>query len=224
MNKHCCEYIYYCSSKPVYGQQRGVCVVTGKESTGIKFDDWVRNTFTDYALLKKGDIVSNEALFCFDEQSEEIAKKVGKDKPQRFRNYSHFVFENNWVALGKDKKEEMLDLLLSKSLDVCIIAESGQRHLFLRAVPGLWLFEDRLIQPDVFLFHEILKVVGKLADVLSVEEIRTGVYQSDKIKKVDKEYIDVFFDLLQQASEHRGSAMFDLAVFFAKTYQRAHEQ
>ncbi len=77
---HPCEILYGFSSDKIYGNEKGICRITGKESTGLKFDDWVKDTFTDYASLYPGTIISNEALFCFEESSELIAKKVNKDK------------------------------------------------------------------------------------------------------------------------------------------------
>ena len=61
-----------------YGNTEGVCRITGQNSVGIKFEKWVKDTFTDHAYLKPGTIISNEAAFCFDEASEEVQKEVEK--------------------------------------------------------------------------------------------------------------------------------------------------
>jgi hypothetical protein len=66
-----CEIIYSLSSqKPIIGNTKGICRITGKAAEGIPFSDWVKDTFTDHAYLYAGSIISNEAVFCFDEASE----------------------------------------------------------------------------------------------------------------------------------------------------------
>jgi CRISPR type IV-associated protein Csf3 len=108
--KHTCELIYEIGAKSkVYGSEKGICRITGKESIGLPFDKWVRDTFNDHDFLYPGTIISNEALFCFDESSEIIQKKTGRDKPQRFRTYSHIIKNGEWYCVGwPDKIAELL--------------------------------------------------------------------------------------------------------------------
>ena len=68
-------------------QKKASVGLPGKEGVGINFAKWVRDTFNDHDSLFPGTIISNEALFCFDESSEIIQKKTGREKPQRFRTY-----------------------------------------------------------------------------------------------------------------------------------------
>jgi hypothetical protein len=100
--KHICEIIYKIgANNKQYGKDAGVCRVTGKEGKGILFNKWVRKTFNDYDSLYPGNIISNEALFCFDENSEIVQKKTSKEKPQRFRTYSHIIKDGKWLCLTK---------------------------------------------------------------------------------------------------------------------------
>ena len=89
---HTCEIIYKIGANGLkYGDIKGICRITGNESSGLLCHEWVRDTFTDHASLQPGSIISNEALFCFDEASKIVKQKTGKDKLQRFRTYSHIV-------------------------------------------------------------------------------------------------------------------------------------
>lgn len=79
----------------------------------MPFEKWVKDTFTDHAYLRPGDIISNEAAFSFTEDSTLIQAKTGRDKPQRFRTYSHIVTDTEWLCLTKADKERIVGLLLS---------------------------------------------------------------------------------------------------------------
>lgn len=72
---HPCTIIYSLSNKPVYGNEKGTCRITGQQSTGIKFSKWIKDTFTDIGFLRPGNIISNEAAFCFEEQSEYLQQQ-----------------------------------------------------------------------------------------------------------------------------------------------------
>lgn len=100
-----CEVIYHAANCTIiYGEVEGTCRITGKHNKkGVFFSKWVRDTFTDHAFLFAGTIISNEALFCFEEASTLIQGMRGKDKPQRFRTYSHFVHDGKWYCFGKRK-------------------------------------------------------------------------------------------------------------------------
>jgi len=85
----------------------GICRVCGDYGNGIPFSDWVRPTFTDWDKILPGDIFCQACQFCFEEQSELLAQLVGKEKPQRMRNYSHFVVDGEWIPLSKGDKAKM---------------------------------------------------------------------------------------------------------------------
>lgn len=59
--KHVCEIMYdIAANNIVYGDTTGICRITGKQSKGIAFEKWVRRTFTDFAYLKAGTIISKK--------------------------------------------------------------------------------------------------------------------------------------------------------------------
>src|SRR5690606_32716206 len=110
--------------------ETGCCRLCGAGGAGVSFTDWVRPTFTDHDLLLPGEIVCKACLFCFQERTEWLMRRVGRDKPQRFRTYSHFVHQGTWHVLTKGDKEAMRALLAGDP-DVALIAESGQKHIIL---------------------------------------------------------------------------------------------
>lgn len=180
---HPCEIIYKVSNSGlIYGDEKGTCRITGKESTGIKFGKWVKSTFNDYAYLQPGDIISNEALFCFDEQSDYLRLKTGREKPQRFRTYSHIVHSNNWYCLTKADKKEIFNLIISGA-EIVSLTDTGQKHVFFKHKIGFWQLDELFITPDV----EGLKRCHSLScDLLrmgfSQNEIITGEYKFNRIE------------------------------------------
>lgn len=104
---HICETVYKISgTNQVYGNVPGICKITGKESTGLLFEDWVKDGFTEFGNLKPGTIISNEALFCFDEQSLILAKKTNK-----FFGTKEDVYKNNELKiLAWQKKNKTSEL------------------------------------------------------------------------------------------------------------------
>jgi len=70
------------------------CRICGFEKTGDIFDDWVPDTFTNFGLLYPGNIICNDCKFWFNQHSVELQQRMGKDKPQKMQNYSHFVINN----------------------------------------------------------------------------------------------------------------------------------
>jgi len=191
----------------VYGKTEGICRITGKVSIGTPFNDWVRDTFTDHASLKPGTIISNEALFCFDESSEEIMRKTGRDKKQRFRTYSHVVNNGEWLCLTKSDKERIGSLLPTAQI-VCL-TDSGQKHLLFKHKLGMWQLDDIHIEPDVELFTHIHGTMMQLIDLgFSQEEIKTGRYIQNRIVKSG---LSVWRELEGIIFKHRGSRMFTFA-------------
>lgn len=209
---HPCTTLYALSNQPILGTTEGTCRITGQHSKGILFERWVRNTFTDFPNLKPGNIISNEAALCFEEQSEYLQKLTGKDKPQRFRNYSHIVLNGKWYVKNKGQKEDILKLMLQIP-EICVIAESGQKHIFFKNVPGTWQLEEITIQPDNLLFKTIHSVIHELSNDFSNDEIKSGQYLQHRIMKSG---IAQWQQNEMNLKKYRGSAMFDLALFFSK--------
>lgn len=209
---HPCIIIYNLSNHPTYGTEEGICRITGLQSRGIRFAKWVRDTFTDFHNLKPGTIISNEAIFCFEEQSEYLRQLTGRDKPQRFRTYTHIVLQNTWHIKTKGDKEEIMKLMLLLP-EICVIAESGQRHLLFKHKPGTWQLEDSFIQPDVLLFSKIQSRIHALSETFSNDEIQSGQYLQHRIIKFGFKNWQTVENQLKQ---YRGMAMFDLALFFSK--------
>jgi hypothetical protein len=211
---HPCEILYGFSSDKIYGDEKGICRITGKESTGLKFDDWVKDTFTDYASLYPGTIISNKALFCFEEASELIARKVNKDKLQRFRTYTHIVIKDKWFVLTKAQKKEIYDLIINNEPDVCVISDSGQRHLLFKHKIGTWQFEDQFIQRDKETLTKI-KLIGDelISNNFSKAEMLSGNYIQHRVMKYGIKKWKLAEDKLR---EYRGSAIFDLSIWLSQ--------
>lgn len=193
---HPCETIYLiCSNKKRYGETKGKCRITGKESEGILFTKWVRDTFTDLAFLKPGTIISNEAMFCFDEASEIVQQKTGKEKLQRFRTYSHIIKKGEWFCCTKANKQQIYEMIIAGAELVCL-TDSGQKHVLFKHKPGMWQLDDVYLMPDV----ELLKTLhGNMCELMklgfSQAEIISGNYNSGRIMKsglcVWKAYEDI---------------------------------
>lgn len=198
---------------PMQGKESGVCRTCGGESIGLLFSEWVRDTFTDRDKLLPGEIICHACLFCFAEQSELLAKKVGKDKPQRMRNYSHFVMNGEWFPLSKGDKARMRELLLI-SPQVVIIADSGQRHIAFRARRGWWQFEEQAMLPCPALLESLLEPVESLYQVgASKSEIESGHYSQKSIQAIG---VANFLRLDGKIKNHRGSLSLKLALFLAQ--------
>lgn len=211
---HPCEIMYQFSNAKIYGEMPGVCRIIGKESTGIEFDKWVKDTFTDHAYLKPGTIISNEALFCFEEQSELLMRMTGRDKTQRFRTYSHIVVGTDWHLLSKAQKPEIYDLLINADPTVCVIADSGQKHLLFKHRPGTWMFENETILRDKYKLRLIKETADALMAVkFSKDEIQSGHYQGWKILSCG---LGFWQENENKIKRWRGSSIFDLAIWLAQ--------
>jgi len=147
------------------------------------------------------------------EKSEVLASIVGKDKPQRMRNYSHFVLDGEWIPLSKSDKRRMLDILLS-SPEVAIISESGQKHLIARSQAGRWQFEEQKVIPDADALRSLASLVEDLYNAgFSKREILSGGYS---VRRIMNAGADWWQRLEERCKESRRSAMFELAVFLAQ--------
>lgn len=179
-----CEIIYKIGAEnKVYGTEKGICRITGKESMGISFNKWVKPTFTDISSLHQGAIISNEALFCFEEESTLIQQKTGKDKPQRFRTYSHIIQNGVWECYTKANKKEIFEAIKNDAEIICL-AESGQKHIFFKHKLGMWQLEDVYIQKDIPTFIELHKNMCDLMRLgFSQTEIIEGQYIQNRVLK-----------------------------------------
>jgi len=200
---------------------QGQCRFCGQTSEGVAFEKWVKPTFTDFDKLQGGEIVCNACLFFFDEANEELAKRMSKDKPQRMRNYSHFIVNGEWIPLSKGNKDKMRELLLGDVFpELAAIADSGQKHIVFRATRNAagskagWVqFEEQrlYIIPDEL--RRLLGQVEQLYSVFSKEEIETGDYASRRILKFG---LGRWKELENQIKDQRGKPLFSLALFLAQ--------
>ena len=206
-----CEVIYSIGAKEkVYGDEEGICRITGKQSKGISFFDWVKDTFTDYASLKPGTIISNEALFCFDEASILIQQKTGKEKPQRFRTYSHIVKDGAWHCYTKAHKKQIYDAIISGAELICL-TDSGQKHILFTHRIGFWQLDELFIPTDVVFFKALHNAMTDLMRIgFNQASIITGKYVASYIISNGADVWKEKEDFLRQ---HRGSPMFDLAAW-----------
>lgn len=213
--KHPCESIYQAgANNKIYGTQKGICRITGKEKEGVKFDEWVRDTFNDHHNLYPGTIISNEALFCFDEASEIVQKKTGRDKPQRFRTYSHIVKNGEWYCLTKADKRKILELIVDGAELVCL-TDTGQKHVLFKHRTGLWQLDDLHIKPNIELLTLLhFHMCELLAYQFSQAEIISGKYSTGRLMKAGLDNWKQHEDVIKP---HRGSGMFDFTAFMLFT-------
>lgn len=208
--KHPCIQIYNLSSKPKYGEVKGVCRITGEESAGLDFNKWVRPTFNDYDHLLPGTIISNEALFCFDEASEELMLKVGKEKKQRFRTYSHIIYKGEWHAVTKADKEKIFNMICDGAELVCL-TDTGQKHVLFKHRSGMWQLDDMYIAPDIELLKHLHSTMVNLLDIgFNQTSVITGVYNANFIQKNG---FEAWRDNENELKKHRGTQMFDFAAW-----------
>ena len=192
---------------------RGLCRTCGAESDGLPFGKWVKPTFTDQDKLLPGATVCAACLFCFDDSRVDLASMLGKDKPQKMRNYSHFVSGGVWHPLSKGAKAEMGRLLLSGP-EVAVIAVSGQKHLAFRCPVGWWQIEDATVAPFPKELGRILGTVEELYNAdISKTEIETGRYIQRRILDAG---VPFWSERESVIAPLRGSIKLQLALFLAQ--------
>lgn len=199
----------------------GTCRFCENQSTGILFSKWVKPTFTDLDKVGRGDIVCNECLFYFDDQSTILAARVGKDGTSKMRNYSHFIKDGHWTPLSKGNKAEMQRLLLDGALpELAAIADSGQKHIVFRAVRNApnsttgWVqFEEKRIYLQQGELRKLLADIEYLYVTFSKSEIESGSYFGNRILQFG---IERFLAAESAIKDKRGSALFLLAIFLAQ--------
>lgn len=202
------------------GEDKGTCRVCGQQSLGLSFSHWARPTFTDWDKLQPGNIICHACQFCFAEQSELLAQRVGKEKPQRMRNYSHFVVDGKWLPLSKAQKAQMTYLLLYESPEVTIIAQSGQKHIIFRAIPGIVQFEEQQIS-DWRGLGELLATIETLYNGFSKSEIETGDYAQHRVLKFGTSF---WWELESALRSRRQTALFGLALFLAQRKEKEKDE
>lgn len=207
------QVIYSAAGLPaMIGSSAGICRLCGCDGIGQKFNLWVKDTFTDHDKLFPGDIICHACQFCTIEASEQLATMMGKDKPQRMRNYSHFVHNGEWIPLSKGDKGRMIDLL-KKFPPVAVIAISGQKHIIFRARLGWWQIEEQSTTPLANLW-KILEVVTTMYNGgFSKDEITTGRYIQRRIGEYGVTKFIQHEDIVKRA---RGSNALELAIFLAQ--------
>ena len=206
-----CKQLYKIgANKKVYGSVNGICRIIGKESVGLPFNKWVKNTFNDHDHLFPGSIISNEALFCFDESSKIVQQKTGRDKPQRFRTYSHIIKDGEWFCVTKGDKRKIFELIVEGAEMVCL-TETGQKHILFKHKTGMWQLDELHIKPDVELLGLLhFHMCELLAYQFSQAEIITGNYKSNRILKAGLKNWQEHENIIK---EHRGSGLFDFTSF-----------
>ncbi len=204
-----CEIIYNIGAKQKkYGDLSGICRITGKESLGMNFNDWVKDTFTDHGSLKVGTIISNEALFCFDEASEIIQAKTGKDKLQRFRTYSHVVLNEQWFCFTKAHKKEIFEAI-KKGAEIVCLTDSGQKHVLFKHKIGFWQLDELFVKPDLEFFLSLHSAMTDLMKIgFNQSSIIEGNYNPNFIQKNG---FEIWREKETYLKQHRGSGMFGFA-------------
>lgn len=213
---HPCERIYQIgASAKIYHSEQGVCRITGKQATGQNFRKWVRDTFTDHGYLKPGTIISNEAMFCFDESSEIVQARSGKEKPQRFRTYSHIVdAAGEWHCCTKSDKQRIYTMICDGATLVCL-TDSGQKHLLFKHKPGMWQLDDLFIFPNI---DQLQFLHAKMMFLLSIgftqAEIISGHYLQYRIQQAGINTWKPIEDLLKP---FRGNQFFNFTAWLLFT-------
>ena len=213
-----CEKIYKIGAEnKIYGTEKGVCRITGNVSTGVNFEKWVRDTFNDHDRLFPGSIISNEAMFCFDEASEIIQRKTEREKPQRFRTYSHVVKDGEWFCLTKADKRLIFQLIVEGAEMVCL-TETGQKHVLFKHKIGMWQLDELHVKPDVELLGLLhYHMCELLAFQFSQTEIITGSYNSGRIIKAG---LQNWQEHESEIKQYRGSGIFDFTAFMLYTDEK----
>jgi len=208
---HPCERVYQIAGQGFQvGTTKGVCRFTGKESNGMPFKKWVKDTFTNHDCLHPGTIISNEAAFCFVEDSKLIQEKQNRDKPQKFRTYSHIVWNDEWLCCTKADKQRIVSIIQDSPEIICL-TDSGQKHVFFKHRPGLWQLDDTFVEPNLPLFNHIHGVMMQLLSLgFTQAEVITGNYAANRILVAG---LDNWQSLENKIKSARKTPMFDFAAW-----------
>jgi hypothetical protein len=207
--------LYRAAGAPeMQGEQVGTCRTCGATGVGESFTSWVRDTFTDHDKLLAGDIICHACQFAFTDTSAQLTARMGKDKLQRMRNYSHFVVAGEWVPLSKAEKARMAEILLRQHPTVAVVAVSGQKHIIFRAKPGWWQIEEHTARPFEAALSDTLQLVERLYNGgISKTEIETGRYSQRRALEFG---LSAFLAAEAAIRPLRGSLQLELALFLAQ--------
>lgn len=140
-------------------------------------------------------------------------QRVGKEKPQRMRNYSHFVVGGAWIPLSKGNKRQMRKILL-QGPQLAVIAEHGQKHILFRAQAGWWQFEEQRMAPCPELLTVLLDPIEKFYNAgASKDEIEYGRFSQRTLLKIG---VTRWRELDPQLTPYRGGLPLKLAIFLAQ--------
>lgn len=193
------------------------------DGSGVPRRQAVKATFTDHDCAR----APESGAFCaacawiMAERNDALTARTSKDKPQRGRNYSHFVKAGAWYPLSKAQKGDMRTLLLEPPfLELAVIADSGQKHLVFKAranPPGAaagWVqFEEQTLWIEPAQLAETLELVEALYVAFSKEEIATGAYNHRRVLDFG---LEQWRALETEIRPLRKRALFNLALFLAQ--------
>lgn len=201
----------------------GTCRICGEISEGQPFEAWGKDTFTNYDLLHPGEIICTDCLFWFGQKSAELQQRMGKDKPQKMQNYSHFLLgdANEWQPVSKGNKAMMARLLLTPPFPrLAAIAVSGQKHVAFRARrngpdqrAGWVQFEEQALWVEPTALAALLAVIEELYTAFSKDEIGSGHYNPHRIHKFGT---GRWHNLEWQIKPVRQAVLFQLALYLAQ--------
>jgi hypothetical protein len=179
----------------------------------------IKPTFNDFNAAR-GDMsagICSACVWTMTQPTPLMQAKTGKDKPQTFRTYSHFVVGGAWGVYSKGQKAEMLAALLTGVMpEVCVVSESGQKHLAFKAqanpagqTVGWVQFEEQRFELDLEEFIPLQAHIQALYDAgFTKEGIGTGLYRfyPDSDMAVFRRHETAIKD-------QRGSLTFALALY-----------
>jgi len=154
---------------------------------------------------------------------------MGKDKPQKMQNYSHFVVDGEWEPISKGNKKRITELLLNgKFPEMAAISTSGQKHVAFRArrnPPGQrngWIqLEETVVWVDHEELRQILEIVEDLYRVFSKGEIETGDYSINRIITFG---MDKWEHQENKIKPIRNASIFKLALYIAQRSENEEQQ
>jgi hypothetical protein len=183
------QIIYKAAGYALDNPADGKCYLCGGiayASTPIKAV--IKPTFNDFNAAQ-GDMSAGVCSACawtMTQPNPDVQAKTGKDKPQKFRTYSHLVKDGVWGVYSKGQKADMLAALLDGIMpEVCIVSESGQKHLAFKAQAnpagqsvGWVQFEEQRFELDLAEFIPLQARIQALYDAgFTKEGIETGNYR-----------------------------------------------
>lgn len=197
----------------------GVCAVCGV-ACDVTCPAPFSDVFTDYDKLRypDSDRVCVACAFAFAES----VNLPNRDKPQRIRNYSHFVVDGRWLYCTKGDKEVMQSVLFNPPTGpwLAVIAESGQKHILFRArvnttpSPYVVQFEETRVTTTAEELRTLVEWIEALCRGFSKTMVRDNTYP---IHTINRFGVDRWRKLEERIAPYRGTRLFALALFLART-------